>query len=76
MLLETIKPVEPVQTHLLGNAPIGHSDSLFFHRAQLIKGTLTHAAHAGATDYAWLNRQEVLDRTPDGREKQLLQHLL
>ena len=80
VLNEATQPRDALQTFFLGNGPIGHlhgSDgAVFFHRAQLIKGGLGLDPGSGLTDYAWLNRDEVVTQTPDSALQQLLQRML
>ena len=61
-------------TFFLGHGPMGHAwredGALFFHRAQLIKGSLLlRSGSAQATEFAWLSKAEVLERvqTPELR---------
>lgn len=57
-------------TFFLGNGPAGHcwqqNRATFYHRAQLIKGSLLlNAGSAQGADYAWLSKAEVLEQTHD-----------
>lgn len=80
VLTETTQPDGALQTFFLGNGPIGHlegSDApLFFHRAQLIKGSLALKQGLHWSDYAWLNKAEILDQTGDAPLQELLQKML
>ena len=78
VLQECTQALEPVQTYFLGNGPICHTTGgtsspdralpLFFHKAQLIKGSLRPSGAAGASDYAWLSRGEILAQAGELRE--------
>lgn len=78
VLQESAQPEAALQTYFLGNGPICHwarNDSpLFFHKAQLIRGSLTSAA--SSTDYAWLSKAEVLAQTCDDVLRDLFDKVL
>lgn len=78
VLQESAQPEAALQTYFLGNGPICHwarNDSpLFFHKAQLIRGSLTSAA--SSTDYAWLSKAEVLAQTRDDVLRDLFDKVL
>ena len=69
------------QVFHLGNAPAGHHASTggkttFFHRAQLIKGTVELAPKCGMYDYAWLTMEELGERLPETALGELMLKML
>ena len=80
VLQECTQPQGPLQTFFLGNGPIGHvgrqDDPIFFHKAQLIKGDVAPKQGSGLSDYAWLNRDEVIKQETDSSLRSLLEKIL
>ena len=68
------------KTHFIGNAPCaylpGESRTLFFHKAQLIKGGVALVPGTEYTDHAWLSREEILETVEDRGLRQLFDWLL
>ena len=68
------------QIFMLGECPCGHWESsgktTFVNKAQLIKGKVALSPHSSYSDYAWLSREEVLEKVTDDKLKQLFDSLL
>ena len=64
----------------LGNGPAGHCSiadrPVYFHRAQLIKGSLLLSNRTQHTEYAWLNKQELLEEPVEADVRALLEGML
>lgn len=77
-----------LKTYFLGNSPCGHAPTeglgagagtLFFHRAQLIRGSpaVSQDAPFGIQDFAWVTKSEVPEyKLRDPGLQELLQGLL
>ena len=66
--------------YFVGNSPAGHSEyedaTLFFHRAQLIKGEVALKQGGAYSDYVWATRGELSEYVEDGTEQTLLKLML
>lgn len=78
---------DSIQPYFVGNAPAAHfeqmsndsepkSAKLFFHRCQLIRGTIEVAAESPWNDYAWVAKDEITEFIPEKGLQDLLQKLL
>ncbi|MCJ1463991.1 hypothetical protein MMC07_002601 [Pseudocyphellaria aurata] len=78
VLQECAQPEGTLQTYFLGNGPICHwsraESPVFFHKAQLIRGSLTPAT--SSLDYAWLSKAEMLAQTTDDVLRELFDKVL
>ena len=68
------------QIFMVGECPCGHwknsGKTTFVNKAQLIKGKVALSPHSNYSDYAWLSREEALERVTDEKLKQLFDSLL
>ena len=65
---------------MVGEPPCGHwqasGHTTFVNKAQLIKGKVALEAQSSYKDYAWLCREEAIERVSDQSLKQLFDELL
>lgn len=65
---------------MVGEPPCGHWESkgatTFVNKAQLIRGKAALSAYTSYTDYAWLCREEAIEKATDENLKQLFDSLL
>lgn len=64
----------------MGHSPAGHATYpdalLFFHRAQLIKGTAALRDSGGSYDFAWITKEELPQYIDDEELQKLLEIML
>jgi large subunit ribosomal protein L46 len=68
------------QVYFIGHSPAGHGrypgHDLFFHRAELIKGSVALRPGADTHDYAWVTREELPEYVDDPNAQMLLSMML
>ncbi len=67
--------------YFVGNSPAGHSEyeddaTVFFHRAQLIKGEVSLKQGGAYSDYVWATRAELPEYVEDSTEQTLFKLML
>lgn len=68
------------QVYFIGHSPAGHGrypgHDVFFHRAELIKGSVALRPGADTHDYAWITREELPEYVDDPNAQMLLSMML
>ncbi len=68
------------QVYFIGNSPAGHGRypdyDMFFHRAQLIKGSVALQPGGGPHDYAWVTKEELPQYIEDPNAQTLFSMIL
>lgn len=68
------------QVFMVGECPCGHwqqsGSTTFVNKAQLIKGSVALQPQSSYKDFAWLCREEAIERVTDEKLKQLFDQLL
>ena len=68
------------QIFMVGECPCGHWEdagmTTFVNKAQLIRGKVSLQPQSGYTDFAWLSREEAIERVTDENLRKLFDQLL
>ena len=79
-LEQALAPSHVRQVYFVGNSPAGHSEredaTVFFHRAQLIKGEVALKQGGAYSDYIWATRSELPEYVEDSTEQTLFKLIL
>ena len=79
-LKQALAPSQVRQVYFVGNSPAGHKEdvdaTVFFHRAQLIKGEVALKQGGAYSDYVWATREELPQYVEDSTEQTLLKLML
>ena len=80
-LEQALAPSHVRQVYFVGNSPAGHSEyedgaTVFFHRAQLIKGEVALKQGGAYSDYVWATRSELPEYVEDSTEQTLFKLIL
>lgn len=79
-LADVLTDDEGRQVYFIGHSPAGHGRypgwDLFFHRAQLIKGTATLRPGGSVHDFAWVTKEELPEYIKDPNAQNLFNMIL
>ena len=68
------------QVYFVGNSPAGHSEyedaTVFYHRAQLIKGEVALKPGGAYSDYVWATRAELSEYVGEDSTEEMLFSLM
>ena len=79
-LMEAVGEFHQSQIYFVGHAPCAHhaisGQPCFINKAQLIEGSLELQPGSVYTDYAWLCREELLERIVNEQTREMFSSLL
>ena len=79
-LAQALAPSHGRQVYFVGNSPAGHREcedaTVFFHRAQLIKGEIALKQGGAYSDYLWATRAELPEYIEDSTDQTLFKLML
>jgi large subunit ribosomal protein L46 len=79
-LAEVLTDDQDRQVYFIGHSPAGHANypgaTVFFHRAQLIKGMVALRPNTRCYDYVWVTKEELPQYIEDEELQKLFEMML